>query len=655
MAIVNMSNFSLLTFDDQRVKLLKNLQKFNYIHFTNLNEVSTEEKTESEVKSGKLSEQVVAVNEDLEKVKYAMKLLFSYDDRPGGLKGMVEGHQTISFDELENLAKTNGWRESYEKISAISSKLDKLRVQETKYRSELEEAGEWAELDISPAELKKINVANAILGSVPKKLSDALYKDVTQLGYSYLERVGETKTDNYFLIFSHETEYEKLQDILRNHAFSELKLDYDEIPLERKHRLQKAIIETKALENKTKEELRVFGKDLPKFEIAYEYLSNKLKRVSANENFIKTDFLNAIDGYIPSDKIAEFEAVIKKTVGDNYNLEIQDADRENPEVPVLLKNNKFIGAFENITEMYSLPAYNEIDPTPLLAPFYMFFFGMMVGDAGYGLVLLIGTWIALKKFNLSASMRKSIQFFHYLSYTTIFWGVLYGSYFSLDLNVPRLLNPSTDFQLMLVMSMAFGLVHLFFGLGIKAYLLLRDGKPMDMIYDVFLWYMALTGGLVMLLGMFLPAIPPIVGTIARIVMIIGMVGIVLFAARDSKGWGGRIAGGMYSLYGISSWVGDLVSYSRLMALGLAGGFIGMAFNMIAGMLGSSWFMIPAAIVMFLVGHIFNLFLSALGAYVHSMRLIYVEYFGKFYSGGGKKFDTLRKNPKYINYKETENI
>ncbi|MFB0917446.1 MAG: hypothetical protein QMB63_00045 [Clostridiaceae bacterium] len=186
MAIVKMSDFNLLTFDDQKDELLKNLQTFNYVHFTNQNLDETGEK-DPEAKSAKLPEEVVAVNEDLEKVKNAMRLLHSYDERPGGLKGMMTGNPNIEFQDLEVLAESNGWREIYDKISQISSKMDNLRVNETKMRSDLEEASEWAELDLSPAELSKLKVADAILGSVPKKLSDALYKDITSLDLSYVE------------------------------------------------------------------------------------------------------------------------------------------------------------------------------------------------------------------------------------------------------------------------------------------------------------------------------------------------------------------------------------------------------------------------------------------------------------------------------------
>ena len=182
--------------------------------------------------------------------------------------------------------------------------------------------------------------------------------------------------------------------------------------------------------------------------------------------------------------------------------------------------------------------------------------------------------------------------------------------------------------------------------------MIRNGQPMDAVYDVLSWYMTLTGLILVLLAGPL-GLPAIVGTIATVVMVIGMAMIVIFSARESLGWGGRIAGGVYNLYGLSSWVGDFVSYSRLMALGLSSGFIGMAFNLMANMIGKSWYLLPFAALIFLVGHGFNLFLSLLSAYVHALRLTYVEFFGKFYEGGGKPFNKLKKDPKYLTFSETE--
>ena len=199
-------------------------------------------------------------------------------------------------------------------------------------------------------------------------------------------------------------------------------------------------------------------------------------------------------------------------------------------------------------------------------------------------------------------------------------------------------------------SIAFGLVHIFYGLSINAYIKIRDGKFLDALYDVGFWYLALIGAIGFLLPMVID-LPAIVKTISMVIMIIGMAGIVLFGARDAASIGGRIGGGIYELYGISGYVGDFVSYSRLMALGLSGGFIASSINMMAGMVAEKGFIgIIFAAIIFIGGQLFNLGLSLLGAYVHTIRLTFVEFFGKFYEGGGVGFNLFRSNTKYINLK-----
>jgi V/A-type H+-transporting ATPase subunit I len=162
--------------------------------------------------------------------------------------------------------------------------------------------------------------------------------------------------------------------------------------------------------------------------------------------------------------------------------------------------------------------------------------------------------------------------------------------------------------------------------------------------------MALTGSIVYLLNIVM-TMPPILKTISLVVMVLGMLGIVATGGREAKSVAGRVGGGVYALYGISGYVGDFVSYSRLMALGLAGGFIAGAVNMMAGMVAQSGPIgFVFAIIIFIFGQTFNLGLSLLGAYVHTIRLTFVEFFGKFYEGGGKSFNTFKSKPKYINLK-----
>ena len=169
--------------------------------------------------------------------------------------------------------------------------------------------------------------------------------------------------------------------------------------------------------------------------------------------------------------------------------------------------------------MYSMPKYNEIDPTPLLAPFYIIFFGMMVADAGYGTLVLLGSAIILKFFKLDEEKEKMIKFFFWLSIPTIAFGLLFGSFFGDILGLKAIINPIDDINKVLVASLAMGVIQIFFGLGIKAYMLIRDGDPLGAFYDVGSWVMALVGA-----GLFLGGgalgLPAATVSISKYVMII---------------------------------------------------------------------------------------------------------------------------------------
>lgn len=336
--------------------------------------------------------------------------------------------------------------------------------------------------------------------------------------------------------------------------------------------------------------------------------------------------------------------------GDTYTAEFEEVDKNDSEVPIILKNNRIVRAFESITSTYALPKYNEVDPTPLYAPIYALFFGMMSADVGYGMVLVILTSLGLKICNFTPNMKKNVKFFQLIGISTTIWGFLYGSYFGASIpGMWRLFDLSKDFMTILIISIIMGGIHLAYGLLIKAYMQVRDGQYVDMFFDVIAWFLTL-GGIISFLLSLAGIISLEVGNIAKYVMIVGIILLVIGGARASEGnIAKRLVAGIYNVYGISNYIGDFVSYSRLMALGMSGGYIAFSVNMIAGMVwGKTFIGYIAAIIILVLFHAFNLFLSCLGAYVHALRLIYVEFFGKFYEGGGKAFKFFRNKTKYIN-------
>ena len=485
---------------------------------------------------------------------------------------------------------------------------------------------------------------------MPIKLKGTFIDGISELDKTYYEELKIVKDEVYYLVISSidESEKEKLAEVFRNSSFTVENLDIDAVPQDYKNGLQKEISELKKEKRRLKAQIKTYSEDLTDLQAVYEYMQNKKLRIVESEKLAQTENTILIKGWIPTEKVSEFEKVIKDEAGDNYYLTFTDADRDDATVPIKLKNGKVASTFENLTGMYAYPRYNEIDPTPLFTPFYILFFGMMGADVGYGLVLLLATMFVLKVVNLSSQMRKSIKFFFYLSFSVIFWGLLYGSYFGATIpGMWRLVDPASQYNDLLIGSILFGVVHIFVGLAIKAYMLIRDGKSLEAVYDVLFWYMALIGGMLFLIFK-LMNLSAVVANVSMWVMIAGMAGIVLTGGREAKGVGAKLGGGLYSLYGISSYVGDFVSYSRLMALGLSGGFIASAINMIAGMISGSWVGMIFIPVILIAGHLFNMFLSFLGAYVHTSRLMYVEYFGKFYEGGGKPFKDFRTENKYIN-------
>lgn len=646
MAIVNMKKFKLFIFDGDRAKLIDKFQKFNYVHIDESR--FDADFSEDDFTRPRSSEDLIEIDDKIKRSKEDIDLLLQFKEKENPLKAMKEGVEDISLEELAARALAFPFEKIDGEIKALVEAKDKNNSKIQNIDSKIGELKPWEELSSSLDGLNNMGSVNIYTGTVSSNHAAEFESEFIKNDLAYLDRVSKDKNFYYYLMIVENSVDEKIKSLFSSYGFTPINIKADG---KVKDKIESYERDKEFLYEKNKnieEDLKTYLKYLEDFKFSYEFYRNEKIKIMSERKFLKTTELDLIEGYVPSDRLSDFENEVKKVCGENYYLNAEDANRDSEKVPILLKNNSFVSPFELMTEMYSMPRYNEIDPTPFFAPFYFIFAGIMVGDFGYGLLVFLGTLFALKKFKLTEKKRRFIKFFNYLSISTIIFGLVFGSFFGGIIELPALIDPAQDSTLLVILSLILGGIHIFFALGIKAYMNIRDGKPKDALYDVGFWYMAVLGAIGFILSKFLPQVAAF-GKVFLVVMVLGMIGIVATGGREEKSTGAKIGWGIYSLYGISSYLGDFVSYLRLMALVLSGSFLGLAINMIAGMLFESNILGKLfAIVIFVVFQLFNAFLSYLSAYVHTARLTYVEMFNKFYEGGGIPFKKMIENSDYFN-------
>ena len=649
MAIVKMNKFTLLAFESEKEKLLTKIQSSSEVEFINLQD---EEKVEGNevfesLSKDDLDAETTLIEENVSKTRSALDFLKEFVAEVGGLKALKAGKESLTLDELEVKVENSNWEVVYSEVKKMERELATLENEKTKLLGEIEILEPWQSFDAPLGELNNFEKVVAFLGVISSQNLENMKNEIeSEFKESYIEVISNTDQDSYVFVMTMKERAEEMDEVLKNFGFSAFQTKYKEKASVLVEEFKLKIQEIEAQKSDLKGVLSNYREEKRTLELAYEYYSNILLRKEASENFLKTDRVVVIQGWVPKNDNSSLEGIIQSSVGDMYYLEFEEVKEEEvAEVPVKLHNKGPAAAFDSITEMYSLPRYDEIDPTPLLTPFYLVFFGMMVADLGYGLVLFVGSLLAMKLLNLDEAQEKFAKFFMYLSIATTIAGAVFGTAFGFELKSIGLINPSKDTNLLLILSVGFGVIQIFFGLFIKAYMLIRDKQYLYALFDVGSWIMLLIG---------LPMIffdGPI-SLVGKVLAIVGSILIILTQGRDEETKGAQIGQGLYALYGITGYVGDLVSYTRLMALGIAGGSIAAALNLIIGMFPGIAVIIVGPLF-FIAAHTFNMLLSLLGAYVHTARLQYVEYFSKFYEGGGKAFTPFRTINKFITIKRNK--
>jgi V/A-type H+-transporting ATPase subunit I len=368
-------------------------------------------------------------------------------------------------------------------------------------------------------------------------------------------------------------------------------------------------------------------------------------------------------------------AALKAALEERFELYFELADAPEGEAPVAISNPKYMQALSSVLESYSLPGPGEFDPLPIMSIFYYFMFGMMLSDAGYGIVITAVCGICLLKFkNMDENWKANLRMFLLCGVSTIFWGAMFSSYFGDALNVisrvffgheigipPIWFSPLDDPMLLLVFCLGIGIVHLSTGYLLKARWHWAHKRLLDGIYDgVFPVLMLLPLVLIFMtssifnnLAGFTITLPSWATYLCLGISVLCMIGILLTSGRESRGIK-RLMKGAYNLYStLTGWLSDAFSYSRLLALGLATGVVATVMNQIGSMAGSGVVGIILYVLVFALGQTLNFGINTLGAYVHSNRLEYVEFFGKFYEGGGRKFSPFGVHTKHIKLEEAK--
>lgn len=596
-------------------------------------------------------EALQSINNRMQRIKHAIKQIEQYQVKEGLLKRLTTEKRTIAFDnfqdhnakfaEHEVIINTN---QLTTRIKEINELLEKRKVQIEKYRK-------WRDLDITPNDIQQFQYVKAIIGTVPNVESNQFIQKIKQHPSVGHKVIFLNDFEYGLVLFYQENKKEELEELMLNANFSKMDYPYRTLPVKKIENWQLEIAQLKEEKQQIIDRLKANKDQLEALKVQADFVKTEYDREMAKKKLGVTKHLVAIEGWIEKDELSKLVKQIQLQFSEDVVIRTKDVEEtEIDEVPVKLKNNFLFKPFELVTKMYALPKYNEVDPTPFLMPFYFVFFGMMVADLGYGLLTIAVSLLALKFFKFKEETKSTVWFGLFIGIAISIWGLIYGSFFGFTIPI-QLINPNEDVMLVLGLSVAFGVVHIFVALAINVYNKIKERNFIEAYSTGLAWMLLLTGIFMLGFGM-MDARFASVGEIGKWLAILNAIGIVVASCIKAGGIGG-LGWGFYDLYGATGYIGDLVSYTRLMALGLSGGSIGMAFNMLIQFLpGPARFTV--GILLFVLLHGLNMFLSMLSAYVHGARLIFVEFFAKFYTGGGKPFEPLTVSEEYVTVSDEMN-
>ena len=534
-----------------------------------------------------------------------------------------------------------------ENIIRLEQQIRSIAGEESRLRAVIESMTPWAALDM-PLQTTGTDCTAVFLGTLPKdsepELAAAALEEKTEEAELFV--VSSDDTQHYVVMLCSADVQEDALNALRQSGFAQTGISNTEgTAAENIAAAQKELVSLAEQKKATEAEIIENASHRDAIKLCVDRAETAITRAEAESKLAGSESVVCMTGWLEAPEEAAFAECVEK-----FDCAWETSDpvpEEYPDVPVKLKNNKITNALNMVTNMYALPTYDGVDPNPLMAPFFILFYGLMMADMGYGLLMIIAAVVALKKIKPKEGTLSFCQLLLYGGIATFVCGALTGGFFGNALEVvgqildkpqgwgvlPALFNPMTDSMMVLIGAMVLGVIHLNTGMVINAVEKCKRGEYADAFWEEGVLWITLVGILLVVL---------VKGTFSKVVLIAGCVGVLYGGTRGAKGFG-KVTSLFGTIYNqVTGWFGDILSYARIMALMLAGSVIGMVFNTIGGIAHNLVFFI----VIFLIGHALNFGLNLLGCYVHDLRLQCLEYFGKFYKDGGKPFRPIKVKTKY---------
>ncbi len=632
-----MKHLRLLGMESEREALLKAMQDMECV------EISSIDGSEEALKSGFAKPDDKALMSAQEASRAYRTALASLDRFAPEKKGMFRKRQGVSRAAFFSAESEENARTAAETINKDTRRLGEIESERTKNEALRATLAPWLTVD---APLGGADGALAVFfGTVGLNVTDDALKALADSldGLLTWQQASSDRSLRYLLVMCHGSVKERALSALRDLGFSTV--SFRGMTGTAKEN-DKALAENLAALEKERQEIEqriagLGGKREALLE-ASDRAAIALRREEAKSRLVGTDKVFLLEGWLPADRCAEIEKTLKPFT---CAIETREpTEDEYPQVPVQLKNNKLTRPLNMVTEMYSLPAYGTLDPNPLMAPFFILFYGIMMADMGYGLLMMIASVIISKKYRPKGTSGELFSLLGLCGISTFIMGALTGGFFGDFLTqlvaivspgtvfaLPKLFDPLDDLTMILIGSMALGMVQIVTGMAISLIEKCKRKKFLDAFFEEITWWIVFIGIALLALGK------------GAAVLYVGCALVLLGPIVQGKGWG-RLTGVFGSLYNhVTGYFGDILSYTRLMALMLAGSVIAQVFNMLAAMPGN----VIAFIIISMLGNAMNFGLNLLGCYVHDLRLQCLEFFNKFYVDGGKPFRPMTLDTEYV--------